>query len=312
MNVMITGAGGFVGRILSEYCVQAGCPVLGVDIVEPKTGDHGTASFELCDMRDSGRLAGLIAKFRPERIFHLAAQSFPTVSLEKPRDTMEINAGGTINLFESLRGMPRAPFVVVACSSAEYGPVATADLPVREDHPLRPLHPYGVSKVAQDLLSAQYFANYAIPCARIRIFNTTGAGKLGDVCSDLTRRAIEIEIGLRSPRLPVGNLDSRRAIMDVRDLVRALWLAAEHCEAGDVYNVGGDQIYSVRELIDGITAQTATAFELEQDASLMRTCDEPVIAGDTSNAELVAKAFGWPIPAAHWPDGRSHVSTSRF
>src|SRR5581483_10056529 len=129
-----------------------------------------------------------------------------TVSLEQPLETMQINAGGTVNLFEAVRHMSKMPVVVVACSSAEYGPVAAADLPVREDHPLRPLHPYGVSKVAQDLLTAQYFANYEIPCVRIRIFNTTGPGKLGDVCSDLAKRAIEIELGLRPPALTVGNL----------------------------------------------------------------------------------------------------------
>jgi GDP-4-dehydro-6-deoxy-D-mannose reductase len=289
MNVMITGAAGFIGRVLTEYCVQAGCSVLGIDIVAPESGGNG-APFELCDVLDSGRMANLVARFQPDRIFHLAAQSYPTVSLAKPRETMEVNAGGTINLFEAVRGMRAAPFIVVACSSAEYGPVASADLPVREEHPLRPLHPYGVSKVAQDLLAAQYFENYAIPCARIRIFNTTGAGKLGDVCSDLTRRAIEIELGLRSCRLPVGNLVSRRAILDVRDLVRALWLSAERCEPGSVYNVGGDRIYSVRELIDAITGQTETRFEIEQDASLMRACDEPVIAGDTGRFR---RCTGW-------------------
>jgi GDP-4-dehydro-6-deoxy-D-mannose reductase len=195
---------------------------------------------------------------------------------------MHINAVGTINLFESVRALNPMPRVVVACSSAEYGPVASADLPVREDHPLRPLHPYGVSKVAQDLLAAQYFYNYSIPCVRIRIFNTTGPGKIGDVCSDLTKRVVEIELGLRSPQLPVGNLTSRRAILDVRDLISALWLSIKHCEAGDVYNVCATQTYSVQELIDTIRQLTGIEFAIEQDAALMRGCDEPVIAGDTS------------------------------
>ena len=131
---------------------------------------------------------------------------------------MDINVGGTINLFECVRAAGITPVVVVACSSAEYGPVASQDLPVRESHPLRPLHPYGVSKVAQDLLAAQYFANYAIPSVRIRIFNTTGPGKIGDVCSDLTRRAVEIELGMRPPSLMVGNLTNGG-----RSLMCAIW-----------------------------------------------------------------------------------------
>jgi GDP-4-dehydro-6-deoxy-D-mannose reductase len=281
MNVMITGAGGFIGGFLARLSVEAGCSVLGLDISEPDEVAPG-ASFELCDVRDEARISGLLSTFRPDRIFHLAAQSFPTVSLLQPRETMEINVGGTVNLFECVRSSGITPVVVVACSSAEYGPVASSDLPTKESHPLRPLHPYGVSKVAQDLLAAQYFANYSICSIRIRIFNCTGPGKIGDVCSDLTRRAVEIELGMRSPSLKVGNVTTRRAIIDVRDMVRALWLSSERCEAGEVYNVGANQIYSIQELIDTIGMHSRTSFSVEQDPALMRGCDEPVIAGDTT------------------------------
>jgi GDP-4-dehydro-6-deoxy-D-mannose reductase len=280
MNVLITGAEGFIGGNLARHCRDAGSAVLGVGINEP--GDAWTdGGFEYCDVRDTARLSALLSMFRPDRIFHLAAQSYPTVSLTHPRETMDANVTGTVNLFECVRTAGIQPVVVVACSSAEYGPVASEDLPVRESHPLRPLHPYGVSKVAQDLLAAQYFTNYAIRTVRIRIFNTTGPGKLGDVCSDLTKRAVEIELGQRPPFLRVGNLTTRRAIADVRDLVRGLWMATESCEPGEVYNVGGDQIYSVQEIIDTIRNYLGTEFTIKQDPVLMRACDEPVIAGDT-------------------------------
>lgn len=279
MNVMITGASGFIGGVLATHCVNAGCSVLGIDIREPRN-DCGSASFEHCDVRDSSRLQQLLSTFRPQRIFHLAAQSFPTVSLLQPRETFDVNAGGTINLFECLRALGMMPVVVVACSSAEYGLVASKDLPVRETHPLLPLHPYGVSKVAQDLLAAQYYANYKIPAIRIRIFNTTGPGKKDDVCSDLTKRAIEIVLGIHPPVMKVGNTNTRRAIIDVRDQVRGLWLAAEHCEPGEVYNLGAESIYSVEEIIEEIRSQVGVKFELEREPSLVRACDEPVIAGD--------------------------------
>ena len=162
MKVMITGAAGFIGGFLARQCMEAGCSVLGFDVVDPEVAWHG-ADFERCDIRDAVRVAQLISAFRPDRIFHLAAQSYPTVSLTQPRETMDINAGGTVNLFECVRDAAIRPVIVVACSSAEYGFVASQDLPVRETHPLQPLHPYGVSKVAQDLLAAQYFTNYAIP-----------------------------------------------------------------------------------------------------------------------------------------------------
>jgi len=281
MNVMITGASGFIGSVLARHCINAGCSVLGIDIREPRNGGSG-ASFEHCDVRDTLRLQHLLSTFRPERIFHLAAQSYPTVSLLQPRETFDVNAGGTINLFEGLRALHMMPVVIVACSSAEYGPVAAGDLPVLETHPLRPLHPYGVSKVAQDLLASQYFLNYGIPAIRIRIFNTTGPSKEGDVCGDLTSRAVEIEMGIRPPSLQVGNLTSRRAIVDARDLVRGLWLSAEHCTLGDVYNLGGDKVYSVQQIIDAIRAEVRVSFQIQQDPALMRQCDEPIIAGNTS------------------------------
>jgi GDP-4-dehydro-6-deoxy-D-mannose reductase len=281
MKVMITGAAGFMGGFLRNYCLETGCTVLGIDHTEPKE-PWTNASFEVCDVRDADNLSRLIAAFRPDRIFHLAAQSYPTVSLQKPRETIESNVLGTINVFESLKALGLKPVVVVACSSAEYGLVASANLPVRETHALQPLHPYGVSKVAQDLLASQYYVNYSIPTVRIRIFNTTGPGKLGDVCSDLAMRAIRIELGMDRPALKVGSLTTRRAIADVRDLVRGLWLSTTHCEFGEVYNLGGSNIYSVQELVEAIRSQVAVDFSIEQDPPLMRAADEPVIAGDTT------------------------------
>jgi GDP-4-dehydro-6-deoxy-D-mannose reductase len=289
MNVLITGAGGFIGAYLAKLAANAGHSVLGIDVKEPEE-EALEVKFERCDVRDAGQVLDTIASFRPERIFHLAAQSYPTVSMTHPLDTMQINAGGTINIFESVRAAGNKPVVVVACSSAEYGVVAPEDLPVREEHSLRPLHPYGVSKVAQDLLASQYFANYGIPTVRIRIFNTTGPGKRDDVCSDFTKRAVEIELGIRHSPMIVGNLTTRRAIIDVRDMVRGLWLAAEHGTYGEVYNVGSSNIYSGGELVDAIRPQIKVPFALKQDSALLRTCDEPVIAGDTTKFR---RCSGW-------------------
>ena len=280
MQVMITGAAGFIGSFLAEHCSEAGCMVLGLGLSEP-SDPWSSGSFERCDVRDYDRLSHFVSSFRPDRIFHLAAQSYPTVSLEHPLETIDVNVGGTVNLFESVRAAGISPTVVVACSSAEYGPVESKDLPVKEGHALQPLHPYGVSKVAQDLLAAQYFYNYSISSVRIRIFNTTGPGKLGDVCADLTKRAIEIELGIRPPVLMVGNL-TQRALVDVRDLVRGLWLSADFCEPGEVYNLGGNTTYSVQEIIDCIRRQLKTSITVEQKRELQRGCDEKVIAGDTS------------------------------
>jgi len=290
MNILVTGAGGFIGGYLARLAVSAGHSVLGIDHKDPDDGGAFLGTFQRCDVRNTARVYEKIAAFQPQRIFHLAAQSYPTVSMNQPLDTMQINAGGTINIFEGIRAAGINPVVVVACSSAEYGIVAPEDLPVREDHALAPLHPYGVSKVAQDLLASQYFANYAIPTVRIRIFNTTGPGKRDDVCSDFTKRAVEIELGIRTAPMLVGSLTTRRAIIDVRDMVRGLWLAAEHGVYGDVYNVGSSQIYSGQELIEAIRPQIKVPLTWAQDPTLLRTCDERVIAGDTTKFQ---RCSGW-------------------
>ena len=281
MKSLITGAAGFMGPFLRDHCVAADSSVLGLDIADPRE-PWVDARFEHCDVRDYAHFSKLISQFKPDRVFHLAAQSYPTVSMEKPRETVESNLCGTINLYEALRSLGMKPKVVVACSSAEYGFVAAEDVPVKETHPLHPVHPYGVSKVGQDLIASQYFVNYSIPTVRIRIFNTTGPGKLDDVCSDLTKRAVELEMGISQRFLRVGNLASRRAIGDVRDLIRALWVSAEQCEDGEVYNVGAEYIYSIQEVIDAIREQVSVDFEIQQDRALMRASDEPVIAGDTT------------------------------
>lgn len=289
MNVLITGAGGFIGGYLARFVHSIEHSVLGIDINEPDT-DIFRGSFQRVDVCDAFRIADTIASFRPQRIFHLAAQSYPTVSMIRPWETVQTNAGGTINVFEGIRTAGISPVVVVACSSAEYGLVAPEDLPVREEHALRPLHPYGVSKVAQDLLASQYFANYAIPAIRIRIFNTTGPGKRDDICSDFTKRAVQIELGIRNSPMMVGDLTTRRAIIDVRDMVRGLWLAAEHGAYGEVYNIGSNQIYSGAELVESIRPYVTKRLTVKQDPLLLRTCDERIIAGDTAKFQ---RCSGW-------------------
>lgn len=244
MSVLVTGAGGMVGSHLCEYYLSKGVNIVGtyykptIDINEIRN----KVNMLECDVRDFDTLATIIGKYKPRKIFHLAAQSFPTVSWEKPQETMDINVIGTINVFEAIKSIRKNyinydPIVIVACSSAEYGASLKPDnVPIKEETPLLPLHPYGVSKVAQDLLSYQYFLNDKIKAIRARIFNTTGPRKINDVVSDFTRRAVEIEVGL-SDKMRVGNLETKRAIIDVRDLISALDLLSEKGKYGEVYNI---------------------------------------------------------------------------
>lgn len=299
MRVMITGAGGMVGTHMVDYFAANGiCPIgtyykPTVNIAEVRS----EAELIECDVRYFTNVFDIIQHVKPDRIFHLAAQSYPSVSWDKPQETMEINATGTINIFESIRRIRKEepaynPMVVVACSSAEYGnSLQQCDGAVKENTPLLPLHPYGVSKVCQDLISYQYYVNFGIRTIRARIFNTTGPRKVNDVCADFTKRVVLMEKqGLKRGILKTGNLETKRAITDVRDLVLALVELAERGTPGEVYNISGSTVYQMSEIVDMIRRHTKLDFKTEIDPSLLRPTDEKIICGDST--KLIA-ATGW-------------------
>lgn len=285
MRTLVTGAGGMVGSHMVEFLQSRGDEVLGT-YYKP-TIDITEISDEIrlveCDVRYSNRLSQIIIDHRPNQIYHLAAQSFPTVSWERPGETLDINITGTVIVFEAIKFIRTYldsdydPVVVVACSSAEYGQTLNElkrdEVFIDEDSILLPLHPYGVSKVAQDLLSYQYYVNDRIRCIRARIFNSTGTRKVKDVTSDFTRRAVEAEKnGVYS--IKVGNLYTRRAIMDQRDLIRALTMLADKGKAGEAYNICSEKIYLMQDIIVMIEKEIGHALEIEQDPLLMRVVDE--------------------------------------
>ena len=192
-----------------------------------------------------------------------------------------------INVFEAIKSVRKTnknydPVVVVACSSAEYGASLTPEnTPVKETAALLPLHPYGVSKVGQDLLSFQYYQNDKIRCIRARIFNTTGPRKTNDVVADFTHRAVDIE-RKKIAVLKVGNLKTKRAITDVRDLVNALMLLSDKGTWGDVYNMSGNKVYEINEIVPIIENYMGIHLATEVDPKLLRPTDEPIIYGDSS------------------------------
>lgn len=296
MNILVTGAGGMVGSHMVELLHAKGENVIGT-YYKPTT-DISELPKEInmieCDVRYAPSVEKIVLEYEPEQIFHLAAQSYPTVSWERPYETIETNINGTIAIFESIKKVRNLknpsydPVVVVACSSAEYGETLNElegdKVYVRETAELKPLHPYGVSKVGQDLIAFQYFMNDHIRCIRARIFNSTGTRKVNDVTSDFTHRAIEAE---RSGiyELRVGNLETRRAIMDQRDLVHALMLLAEKGRAGEAYNISSEHVYQMKDIVSIIERQIGHTFKINVDPLLLRPTDEKIIVGDITKIQ---------------------------
>jgi len=279
----ITGAEGFIGSHLSKLLLERGWKVIG-SFLQRRPGPSPKSSIlrlVQCDLRDARRVRQLFIEHKPTHVFHLAAQSLPTVSWADPIGTFESNIMGSLHVFEAVRRLKRPPVVVTACSSAEYGHVLPSAVPVKEGQPLKPLHPYGISKVCLDLLGREYFLDYKIPAVNVRLFNTTGPGKMNDAPSDFVRQLIAIKKGQRPPVIEVGNLKTRRAFLDVSDAVRGFYLAAKKGKPGEAYNLCASRTYEIGELLRTAIRLSKVKAEIRPVRRLMRPSDERIIFGST-------------------------------
>jgi len=297
MKVLITGITGFAGSHLADY-ILANHP--DVDVFgtirwrsrrENIQHIEDKVTFFEADLKDAISLNKCLDKIKPERIFHLAAQSFVPTSWNCPAETFAINAVGQINLFEAVLSLNLSPRIQVAGSSEEYGAVQPDELPMQETTPLRPLSPYAVSKVAQDLLGWQYFQSYGLKVVRTRGFNHTGPRR-GDVfiCSNFAKQIAEIEAGKRDPVIRVGNLEAQRDFSDVRDIVRAYWLALEKGETGEVYNIGSGKAYVMKDILDRLLSMSKVKVKVEVDPQRLRPSDVPILLSDCTK---FMKITGW-------------------
>lgn len=227
MKVLITGITGFAGSHVADFCLdQGGIDVCGIIRWRSRTENiehlRDKVTFVECDLRDATSTLEVVEQVRPDYIFHLAAQSYVPMSWRAPTESLTTNVIGQLNVFEAVRKIGLECRIQIACSSEEYGLVGEDELPITEETPLRPLSPYAVSKVAQDLLGYQYFMSYGMEIVRTRGFNHTGPRRAPVfVVSDFAKQIVEIERGLREPVMSVGNLDAERDFTDVRDTVRA-------------------------------------------------------------------------------------------
>ncbi|MEX2680062.1 MAG: GDP-mannose 4,6-dehydratase [Candidatus Sigynarchaeota archaeon] len=291
---MITGACGFIGSHLVDFCLSKGHRVLatvkpGMDPVNLRhvncKGKKPPSGLEIVEMdvRDAMSVHSIIERFKPDAIFHMAAQSLVQPSWEDPVETIDTNVNGTVNVFEAVKRSGLKTRIVVACSSAEYGVISKDDVPIKETLPLQPLHPYGISKVGQDLMARQYFANFGIDTVRLRYFNQTGIRKVRDACADFAMKIAEIDAGKAEPVMHVGNLETQRDIQDIRDTIAATWLAFEKGEKGEVYNICTGVPTRIRDALEVLLSFSSKRITIiEGTPEKMRIQDEPVIVGDNS------------------------------
>src|SRR5262249_42383022 len=295
-RILVTGLTGFAGSHLVDYMLTRGdCQIFGIQRWRSRTEniEHFADKITVleCDLRDATSTRDTLEKARPDWIFHLAAQSFVPTSWIAPTESLTTNVLAQVNLFEAVRHMGLKCRIQLACSSEEYGMVYPDEVPIKETNPLRPLSPYAVSKVTQDMLGYQGWMSWKIDCVRTRGFNHEGPRR-GPVfvASDFAKQIADIEAGKRAPVLSVGNLEAIRDFTDVRDMVKAYWLALEKCAPGEAYNICTGKGWVVKDVLAKLLSMTKTKIEVKQDPARLRPSDVPILIGDSS--KFVA-ATGW-------------------
>lgn len=291
-RVLVTGADGFIAsHLLAELAGVGGCEICGIGLKPEPLARVPGLLYLVTDLTDYGKLKAVLEEFRPDSVFHLAAQPSVAISWKDPWATYRVNMVGQLNLMEALRALGLEASVHIACSSEEYGKVHPDQMPLEESMPLRPCSHYAVSKVGQELLGLMYHEAFGWRVILTRGFNQAGPGQSPDfVVSSFARQLAFIEAGRMPPVLKVGNLDALRDFTDVRDTARAYRMLMEAGSPGTAYNVCSGVARPVSELLDMLLGMSDAVIEVERDPSRQRPSDIPVMLGDNS---LIRKEIGW-------------------
>ena len=296
MRALITGVTGFAGSHLAEYLLSRNdLDIFGTTRWRSTLDNilHIKDKLNLieCDVKDGSSVRDMMREVNPQYVFHLAAQTFIPTSWHAPAETISTNVLSTLNIFEAARAMETSPVIHIAGTCDEYGMVYDQELPVNEENPFRPLSPYAVSKVACDLLGYQYYKSYQLNIVRTRAFNHTGPRR-GEVfaTSNFAMQIAEVEAGKRPPIISVGNLDAKRDFTDVRDMVKAYWLAVDQGIPGEVYVLASGRARAMYEVLDTLLKLTHIRVEIRQDPDRMRPSDILNLEGDSAKFR---KLTGW-------------------
>ena len=271
---LITGGMGFCGKHLTKELEDAGYEVFVTDRdVEPP--------YQM-DLLNYEQVRNVLYRERPDYIFHLAGISYVPSSWQDPNLVFEVNTLGSLNLFNAVRSVGIDPVIQIAGSSEEYGLVYPDEVPITEENELRPMSPYGVSKIAMDFLGYQYFKSYGMKIIRTRAFNHEGYGRPeAFMTSTFAKQTIEFKQG-KIKTLKHGNLEAKRDITDVRDMARAYRLAVEKCEPGEVYNIGSGTVYTAKEILEKLGKLAGVKVKTEVDPARSRPSDVPILQCDST------------------------------
>jgi GDP-4-dehydro-6-deoxy-D-mannose reductase len=295
LKALITGIAGFAGRHLTEYLLSRGDEVAGLEAAEPEeTADFvkkNKVKIYHGDLRDEEMLAKALKQFKPDTLFHMAAQTSVRLSFENPLETFSVNIIGTLILLETISKVEIPIKTLLITSSEIYGPLTPEECPVTENHPLKPVNPYAVSKATVDLMAYQYLKAYGMPIYVARAFSHSGPyQKTVGVLSDWAFQIAKIDLGYSQPVIKVGNMSVKRDYSDVRDVVRGYVDIVEKGKPGEPYNVCSGIGYQLSYLLDEYKKFTDKKISIVTDQSRMRPVDIPILIGSN---EKINKDTGW-------------------
>jgi len=291
-RILITGITGFAGSHLAELALEKNCIVYGLkrwNLSRLRNVHHimDKINWIDCDITDYVSVKKALEIAKPDKIFHLAAESFVSVSWNHPSHFMDVNYKGTVNFLEAIKDLKINPRFLIPGSGEEYGEIFEDELPINENTPLRPVNPYAVTKIAQDLIGYVYFRSYGLNVIRIRTFNHEGPRR--DNVFGIPWFAYQIariEEGIQPPIIKTGHIDDRRNFTHINDVVNAYWIALEKCNPGELYLIGSDEnekIHSYREIIEMLLKMSSVkGIKIEEDPQYVRPTSVPRLIGDTS------------------------------
>ncbi len=305
-RILITGITGFVGSHLADLALEKNCEVFGLkrwNLSRMRNVKHliDKINWIDCDITDPVSVKKAIEKANPDKIFHLAAESFVSPSWDHPTHYMDVNYKGTVNILEAIRELKINSRILIPGSGEEYGEIPENELPITEKTTLIPVNPYAVTKIAQDLISHVYHITYGLNVIRVRAFNHEGPRR--DNVFGIPWFAYQIakiEKGLQEPIIKTGHIEDKRNFTHIRDMVEAYWVAIEKCIPGELYLIGSDEpekIYTYRQVVEIlIKLSSVNDIKIERDEKYVRPTSVPRLIGDTSKfRELTGWSAKIPI-----------------